>query len=371
MLLSKYVDVTINSRTYQYYQSMGYDVRSVGQVIQVNYRHLKRYSEVMLTVQCDFCNRVFQRHASDHFAIHQCDNNDCDACYHCRAQKQKQTIMHQYGVSSIFSVPLVQDKCKQTLRVKYGVDNPSQIDGIQQTIREHNMAKYGVAYPQQLTACKEKVRATNRQRYNVDYYQQTDEYVARRKQTCLQKYGTESPCSSEVVKEKIKHTLMEKYGVDNPTKNADILRKSMATRYQHGNQTCSCQQYALYEIIGGELNYPVGSFYVDIALLDDHIAIEYNGSGHDLSVRLGRVSPTKFVRNENYRKKYLYKNGWLLITFITKKDVVPTRSEVLHMLDFAKQTFANGRHWIEFDLDGRTYTNSTGTNEYNITSLND
>lgn len=61
----------------------------------------------------------------------------------------------------------------------------------------------------------------------------------------------------------------------------------------------SRQQRWLHEVIGGSLNYPIFGYYIDIVMDCNKIAIEYDGSGHDLAVKIGRMTKTQW---ENYEK---------------------------------------------------------------------
>ena len=192
---------------------------------------------------------------------------------------------------------------------------------------------------------------------------QTEEYLIKKKKTCLEKYGCESPMQNDDVKDRQRAAIFEHYGVRFPTQHPDIIAKSVRSRYLSGTQTCSKQQKTFFDIIGGELNYPVGRFFIDIALVDEKIAIEYDGSGHDLSVRLGYVSEKQFLINGNFRNSFLKQNGWKTIRFVSKKDVVPNNDEIIRLLDFGKSIISNGNNWVEINLDNNTYSVYGETNK--------
>ena len=246
-----------------------------------------------------------------------------NACKHCTSIRVKETNLNKYGVECVFQLDSVKEKSKKTIMDKYGVENVSQSNEMQNKIKRNNLIKYGVTNTSQLDSIKEKVKQSNREKFGVDYPMQLDDFQKRIKQTDMQKYGVAHHTQAPEVIAKRKKTNVDRYGVEFPIQNKDILNKSISTRYQHGNFTCSKQQYRLYEIIGGELNYPFKKFVIDIAFPEDKIAVEWDGSGHDMSVRMGQISEYEFNRNENYRNIVLFRNDWKIIRFVTKKRYIP------------------------------------------------
>lgn len=114
---------------------------------------------------------------------------------------------------------------------------------------------------------------------------------------------------SEGIKEKIRQTNLERYGCENPL-GSDLVKEKIArTKYENGTQNSSKQQNYFHDILGGKLNYPFKHYYIDIAFPNDKIAVEYNGGGHDLSVKLGNITESKFKQLETFRKKQLYADG--------------------------------------------------------------
>lgn len=144
---------------------------------------------------------------------------------------------------------------------------------------------------------------------------------------------------------------MKNYNVKNPMQNDDIKNKSINSLREGGNLKCSKQQRLLNEYIGGILNFPFMSYAIDIAL-DNNIAVEYNGGGHNLNVKLGYITQKQFNQKEMTRKTILYKNGWRIITFISQRDLLPEKSICNAVISFAIEYFnTNNRHWLEFDID--------------------
>jgi very-short-patch-repair endonuclease len=143
------------------------------------------------------------------------------------------------------------------------------------------------------------------------------------------------------------------------------VERIQKTMYKHGTQQCSSQQKYLHDLFGGELNFPVNSSTLDIAFPEDKLYIEYDGSGHDLSVKLGNVSQESFDNKEKNRRYSLYRQGWNEIRIISRKDYLPNNTTLLEMISFAKAYFNTKHSWIVFDIDNKTVKSSQFDNEYN------
>ena len=135
-------------------------------------------------------------------------------------------------------------------------------------------------------------------------------------------------------KKRAKETCLKKYSVDNPMKVEEIqlkCEKSRALNNQNfnGSKFNSCQffengipvskaQGLLKEFLPEyELNYHLGKYYID--LFHNNICIEYDGKGHDLGVRMNKISLEDFLSKENEKKNFILKNNRLL-KIIDKKD---------------------------------------------------
>ena len=86
---------------------------------------------------------------------------------------------------------------------------------------------------------------------------------------------------------------------------------------------------------------------MDIAFPNEKIDVEYNGGGHNLQVKLGTITESKFIQNETYRKKQLYSENWKIITFISPSNKVLTKEETINSFKSAKNYFIQEqRHWV-------------------------
>lgn len=136
------------------------------------------------------------------------------------------------------------------------------------------------------------------------------------------------------------------------------VERIQKTMYKHGTQQCSSQQKYLHDLIGGELNYPLNSSTLDIAFPEEKFYIEYDGSGHDLSVKLGNVTQEEFDKKEKNRRYALYKLKWNEIRIISRKDNLPNNEMLLKMISFSKNYFNTGHSWIVFDIDYKNVKSS-------------
>ena len=129
--------------------------------------------------------------------------------------------------------------------------------------------------------------------------------------------------------------------------------------YKNNTQKTSKQQFYLHNLYGGELNYPIKYYDVDICLLDEKIAIEYDGSGHELNVKLGRMTQEEFNQKETIRNIIIKKEGYKQIRIISSKDLLPSDKILLKMLSIAKEYFNTTSHtWVNFDIDNSRIINA-------------
>ena len=136
----------------------------------------------------------------------------------------------------------------------------------------------------------------------------------------------------------------------------DIRKRD--TLFSNGTAPCSRQQRYLHQLFGGELNYPVKTFSLDIAFPEEMIYLEYDGGGHDLSVKYGNLTTEEFVKKERNRTYYFMRNGWKSIRIISSKDKIPSDEKLLEMLDYSRQYLSDNHHYIKFDIDNHNIKTS-------------
>lgn len=344
MLISEKTLVVLNSKNIKYFKNLGYVCGNIGDSISVYVKDLFPYSRATVIIKCDFCGKTFETSFN---AYNHRNNKNYDSCKDCSSKK----------IRKIFND-------------KYGVDNPSQLDFVKEKSIKTSMEKFGCPHPSSSEYVKNKVKETNIRKYGFPCALLNDEVKNKRLKTNLLKYGTAYPIETSTVRSKIEKSFNEKYGVINPSQIPEIKRKILNRKFLNGNQTASKQQLALHDAIGGELNYPFMSYYIDIAFPYENIAVEYIGGGHDLSVKLGTITKQEFIRNENYRRNNIFNGGWKLIEFISLKNKTIQKDKAIELFNFCKNLFNSGKHYIIIDIDNGVVKNRNGEIYCNIT-LND
>lgn len=307
-------------------------------------------------------------------------------CYF-KSDKFKETIKdilkNTYDTDNFFKVKKFQEKQKNTNLEKYGVTNVFSNEDIKEKIKETNLKKYGVEYANQSEIVKNKIKETNIERYGVENPSKNLNVQNKIKLTNIDKYGVEYPYQNSLILEKCQNTLFENYGVKNPTLNKEILEKAVANnkktvmeRYgvtsvmlvkeikekavlnsrismsKNGNVPTSKNQIYLQQLFGGELNKMFYPYFLDIYFNDEDIYLEYDGSGHDLCVKMGQKTESQFKLMEIIRYKFL-KNKKLKMIRIKDNNKKLISDDILLSLkkisfDFLKNPNNN---WIIFDIN--------------------
>lgn len=304
MILNKKVFIKKNTYMKKYYESKGYIYKDIdSDYMEVKIEDLPLTSNAKVEVVCDFCGKVFTQKYCKYVSAK--DSGVC--CYNCRSKKAKTTNLLKYGVENISQLESVKEKRKNTFIERYGVENTSQLESV-----------------------KEKT-----------------------KKTCIEKYGVPYVSQNELFKQKAIETNIKIYGCKNPMQNDDIKAKIRKSLYN--NQSCpsSKAQRYLCELYNGILNYPVKCYNLDI-LLDDNIYIEYNGSGHDLCVKMEHISQNDFINREIKRFTTLKDEGFKMILYINKTDKLPDDKFLLDAFDFCTKFLKETDAFkVEVDLDNK------------------
>lgn len=240
--------------------------------------------------------------------------------------------MYYYTYSKIkdddgdtYCVPCSREKVRRNNLEKYGVINTTQLDSVKNKIRETSFLNYGVSNPNKSKEVRSKIEKTNIERYGVPYSCINPEVSKKRAKTNIEKYGVEYPFQSKEIQDKISDKSIH----------------------------CSKQQAHICNVYNAEINVNIGSYFVD-GLIDGNLVFEYDGSGHDLPIKLGRVTEENFYIKESKRELYLINNGYKILRIQTKKDNVPSDEILMDVLNFAKKSFEQ-HDVIIFDSDNNIY----------------
>ena len=207
---------------------------------------------------------------------------------------------------------------------------------------------------------KHKTRETMLNKYGVENCSQLEAVKDKKKRTTLKNYGCEYPMQSEIVLKKSRESMKRIYGVEHNLHREDIIEKvSLANSHQrflNGTAPYSKAQKHISELCGGILNYPVGKFNLD-TLVKNGIYLEYNGSGHNMNVKMGKITQAEFDRKEVLRYKLLKKMGYKEIIIDNYSDKLPSDDIIVDLInglvEFLECSNAN---WVRANFDNMKIT---------------
>ena len=379
MIFNKTVKIYMNAYNTKRYKSLGYDV-SYGEYADIKPEDIPDCSRVKVLFKCDYCGNIFERE----WGIYIKNKKKCpvqkDACKECfpkkleesmllqhgvkncmhldtTKEKLKETNIEKYGVANCFQNKTIKEKAEKTMMERYGVKRALQNDDIKKKFMQTNTERYGGASPMCDEEVRKKSEETNLKKYGVKNCMQNEEVRAKMEETNLKLYGARKIGRSEYcinkraetnmkkygcvctlqlpdIKEKVRKTLEEKYGVSNCMQNEEIRTRALQTRidnYGINGGLVSSQQIYLWELYGGEINYPFHGYLADIMFADDGVIIEYSGSGHDIRVKYGQVTEEEFKNNEETRRNVFLQNGYKEFEIISKTDSLPNDDFLINL----------------------------------------
>lgn len=339
MILDKVVELRGHGRNRKLIESLGYEFVN-RKIYLINVKDLMETSTAKVNVQCDYCRDPFVKKYWTILRGRETIEKDCCGKTECMKQKREEVTLAKYGVNNINKLQEVKNKIKNTNIEKYGVENVFQYDEFINKQKETVKEKYGV--------------------FNIS---QIDEVKNKKEQTLMDNYGVANPMQSSLLQAKAKETMLNRYGYEyaiNIPENKEKLKASLSQRVFNPNDVrTSYTQTYLWNLFGGKLNYQLKMYNLDIALTNDKIYIEYDGSGHNLSVQLGRISEKDFNRKEVIRNEITKREGWKGIRIVALKDKIPCDDTLRSMFEFSKEYFATGHSWIAFDIEeGKVFGSS-------------
>lgn len=293
MILSKEVTLKFSTSNRERLIKIGYDFTKLGDDITIKVEDLSNGSKTKIDVQCDYCDLKYKM------------------CW----DKYLKSVYNNKFCKKVSCSKCLRKKTEEVLFNKYGVNNPSLIEDAK----------------------------------------------VKRVETFIKNYGVKNPSMDKKVKEKKINTTLKNYGIDNPFRDKKIIEsikiKKAKTLYETNNQSCSKQQKHISKLYEGVLNYNVDSVNLDISFLNELIYVEYDGSGHNLSVVLNNITQEEFDRKELRRYYMLERKGWKMMRIISKKDLLPTDSKLIEMLNLTR-TILQKNSWVKFDIDNGTIESS-------------
>ena len=129
--------------------------------------------------------------------------------------------------------------------------------------------------------------------------------------TSLEKYGNVCSLRNPEIEKKMKEHNIKKFGVEYPLQNKEVLKKTKVNISEKSffERITSKQQKKIHILFGGILNYQIYPYIVDIFFPDEKIYFEYDGGGHNLSVKLKQKKEKEFEKEQKDRTSYLKEKG--------------------------------------------------------------
>lgn len=299
LLENELIEMSWERRSKPIYVEKGYIFTKIGDVFLIKQKDLSPKSHKNVKVICDFCNTTYFMKMSDytnrvlnHEYVKKC------ACIECKFIKSDEVNMLKYGVKTTLMLDDVKEQIKKTNIIRYGFENPAQSQQVQDQM----------------------------------------------KVTMLERHGVEYAAQSPLIRQKQINTNIERYGCEYSLQNEEVKKKAKQSLFENNTAPTSRTQKYLHELLGGKLNYPLGNYYIDI-VLNDNIAFEYDGGGHDLQVKFGNVTREEFDKKETAREFFLKRRGYKIIRLVSTRDKLPEKDILLESiykcLDYVNDTGTN------------------------------
>lgn len=377
-ILTKEVEIKLWGKTVKYYNNLGYEGKH-GDIISVKVEDLSKGSNVKIKYLCDYCKEEVLTIVYADYVRRTKEINKM-ACKHCAIQKMGETCYLRYGTSNYTSTEECREKMNNTTKSRYGTMHYSQTKEFKEKRHKTCVERYGESYqkqfmkkafetfhnktgydfPSQSPDVREKIVKSYISHYGVDNPQLSCEVRERTEKTNMERYGCVAPSQNKEIKEKACVTNLQKYGVEYTMQSPEIRAKANETLCKNGTQKTSKQQLYLQNLYGGEINYPISYYAVDICFQEENLVIEYDGGGHDLRVSLGRLTREEFNQKEIKRFNAIKYKGYRQMRIISTRDLLPSDQILLQMLSDAKQYFSDypNHSWIEFNIDTSSVRNA-------------
>lgn len=277
MLLTEYVEVKITRKNIGYYKNKGYNCE-LKEIIKVKTLDLQPKSDKKVKYKCDKCGKIVE--LKFEFYIKKKNNEySCmgDFCYDCRLSVRKEYFLKNKPEEYKKKNQEIAEKRKKVFLEKYGVDNPMKVEEIKLKGQQTNLKRYGFKNPMQNPEIFKKVFDSMHLKENFKIYKGKD--------------------------------------------GRDLFKC-------HGTP-CSKNQVEIFYLYGGELNAFVENRYIVDILLDNKVYFEYDGGGHNLNVKTGKITQEEFDKNEKKRYHILKRGGYKQFKLISLHHRKLPEKEVL------------------------------------------
>lgn len=308
MLLTKTVKVKVRKDTCEHFNNKGYKCKPKD-IIEINTMDLPPHSSIKIRYRCD--------------------NPDCLSEHELRFEDYLKKRKRIYSDSGDFC-----EKCSKWARMNWYKQNRP----------DEWKTKYEKAH--------QKTEKTLMKKYGVDNVMKIPEIVDKLKESIMEKYGVDNVMKVEEIKQRLNASLLK-----NSEYIEEVQSKNGLVYYRSHGVFCSQNQHTIWELYGGELNKFIDNLYPVDILLEDNIYFEYDGTGHELSIKMGHETEEEFKLREIKRYYTLKQKGYKQFRFISlTKSGLPSPETLLRIKDVALQYLkeSENNHWIEFNYDNNT-----------------
>lgn len=145
MLLTKEVEITLNSVMIPYYKKLGYLNLKKNQQMTIPIQHLNKGSNYFVDVKCDICNEITKVPYKIFLKL-----IEFDGLYYCRKNKcftlkVKRSSLKKYGVENTSQSEFFKKKLEKTIIEKYGCKNVFQNEDVKNKIKQFYRENYNGA----------------------------------------------------------------------------------------------------------------------------------------------------------------------------------------------------------------------------------
>ena len=396
-----------------YYESRGYVFTYFWDEFTVKLDDLNPKSKKLVKCKCDFCGKEVEKKFCDANKndTHACSSKKCikklreytnikiyGVPYPLSLkeiqEKGEATMMQKYGCRRALQNPEFVEKERATHKKHFGKEeNPEAYEDLQNKLKAARKKNSGYEYALQNPETQKRMRERNLELYSVPHHSQRPEVREKiskthkafseeklkeinqkRRVTCLKRYNAEIASQNQEVRDKMsssmtktiqehpelienrKKVMKEKYGVEcfaqDPEKMKEIKRKANITMNKNQTAPTSQNQIRINNLVHGCLNYPLDNLLLDIVLIDDMIAIEYDGGGHDLLVKMHKLTKEEFETKERKRELFIYSKGFKIIRVISRRDKLFCDDKLLNLINTCRDYLNTmNHHWIHLDID--------------------
>lgn len=146
MILSKELNIHINSNNYTRYKGLGYDC-NMNSMHLISIKDISPTSAYKIDVSCDICHienniKYYNYTISYNFGLLK-----LYTCKKCSYLKKKITTMDRYGVDNISQLKEIKLKKQQTSIKNYGTTHTTQASEVKDKIKLSMIERYGVDNP--------------------------------------------------------------------------------------------------------------------------------------------------------------------------------------------------------------------------------